>query len=186
MLPETYNCRSGYIYEVLIFGNFARRTNSQIQEYRENYFYNIANKEEKWKFVNSKFREKFQNQKFAKIKTRENYQIYSIRFQTSFRPNKNVIDIDNIFCDRFSANERFRFCRLLFFKNDINQQFSSVWVKMAKWHVGLLRLIRQYCQVKRKSHSVPLKLKGGIYLKSGSYDPLHSEGNISNTTHQQV
>ena len=46
-------CRSGNIREVLIFANFASRTNSRIQEFRENYFYNSTNKE-KWKFANSK------------------------------------------------------------------------------------------------------------------------------------
>ena len=35
-------CRSGNIREVLIFANFARRTNSRIQEPRENYHYNSA------------------------------------------------------------------------------------------------------------------------------------------------
>ena len=35
-------CRSGNILEVLIFANFARRTNSRIQESLENYYYNIA------------------------------------------------------------------------------------------------------------------------------------------------
>ena len=34
-----------------------RRTNSRIQESRENYYYDSAT-EEKWKFVNSKLREK--------------------------------------------------------------------------------------------------------------------------------
>ena len=35
-------CRSGNIREVLIFANFARRTNSRIQESLEKYYYNIA------------------------------------------------------------------------------------------------------------------------------------------------
>ena len=70
-------CWSGNIREGLIFAIFARRTNSRIQEFHENYFYNSATKE-KWKFANSKLCEKSQNQKFAKIYTRENYQIYSI------------------------------------------------------------------------------------------------------------
>ena len=61
-------CRSGNICEVLIFANFARRTNSRLREYRENDNINSAIKEKC----------KFQNQKFAKILTRENYQIYSI------------------------------------------------------------------------------------------------------------
>ena len=43
MLP--IYCRSGNIREVSIFANFARRTNSRIQESRENYFYNSATKE---------------------------------------------------------------------------------------------------------------------------------------------
>ena len=38
----------------------------QIQESRENYYSNSTAKE-KGKFANSKFREKFQNQKFVKI-----------------------------------------------------------------------------------------------------------------------
>ena len=39
-------CRSGNIREVLVFANFARMTNSRIQESRENYFcYNSATKE---------------------------------------------------------------------------------------------------------------------------------------------
>ena len=59
-------CRSGNIREVLIFANFARMGNSQIQESGYNYHYNSATKE-KWEFANSKLREKAQNQKFAKI-----------------------------------------------------------------------------------------------------------------------
>ena len=35
---------SGKIREVLIFANFARRTNSRIQESRESYYYNSASK----------------------------------------------------------------------------------------------------------------------------------------------
>ena len=46
-------CRSGNIREVLIFAYFARRTNSRIQESRENYK-NAT--EEKWKFPNSELR----------------------------------------------------------------------------------------------------------------------------------
>ena len=38
-------CRSVNIPEVLIFANFARRTNSRIQESRENYYYNSATEE---------------------------------------------------------------------------------------------------------------------------------------------
>ena len=60
--------RYGDICEILIF---ARRTNSRIQESRENYFYNSALKK-KIKIANSKLREKSQNQKFAKIQTHEN------------------------------------------------------------------------------------------------------------------
>ena len=67
-------CRSGDIRDVLIF---ARRTNSQNQESRGNFYYNSATKE-KWKFANSEQREKSQNQKFAKIWARKNDQIYSI------------------------------------------------------------------------------------------------------------
>ena len=40
ILPEY--CRSGNFREVLIFENFARRTNSRIQESRENHHYNSA------------------------------------------------------------------------------------------------------------------------------------------------
>ena len=39
--------RSGNIREVIIFVYFARRTNSRIQESRENYYYNNATKENK-------------------------------------------------------------------------------------------------------------------------------------------
>ena len=53
-------CRSGNIREVLIFANFAR-TNSRIQESRENYYYHSAT-EEKCKFTKSKFRKKYENQ----------------------------------------------------------------------------------------------------------------------------
>ena len=63
-------CRSGNIREVLIFANFARRTNSRIQESREEYYYNSPTKE-KWKLANSKLREKSQNKnsrKFAHAK----------------------------------------------------------------------------------------------------------------------
>ena len=73
--------RSGNIREVLIFPNFARRTNSRILESRENYYYIISTKE-KWKFANSKFCEKSQNMKFATFLTSENYQIYSIYMYT--------------------------------------------------------------------------------------------------------
>ena len=59
-------CRSGFICEVLIFANFARRTNSRIQESRENYYCNSGTKEKR-KFANSKLREKSQNRKLAKI-----------------------------------------------------------------------------------------------------------------------
>ena len=38
-------CRSGNICEVLIFKNFARRTNLGIQESRKNYYYNSATEE---------------------------------------------------------------------------------------------------------------------------------------------
>ena len=44
-----YKCtiysRSGNIREVLIFANFAWKTNSRIQESRENYYYNSGTKE---------------------------------------------------------------------------------------------------------------------------------------------
>ena len=40
-------CRSGNVREVLIFANFARTTNPQIEESRENYFYNSATKKKK-------------------------------------------------------------------------------------------------------------------------------------------
>ena len=66
------DCRSGNIREVLIFANFARRTNSRIQDSRENYYYNNASKEKR-KLANSKLREKCQNRKFAKIEKPENY-----------------------------------------------------------------------------------------------------------------
>ena len=35
-------CRSGNIREIIIFTNLARRTNSRIQESRENYYYSSA------------------------------------------------------------------------------------------------------------------------------------------------
>ena len=38
-------CRSGHIRDVLIFTNFATRTSSRIQEFRENYYYNSATRE---------------------------------------------------------------------------------------------------------------------------------------------
>ena len=59
-------CRSSNICEVLIFANFTRKTNSQIQESRELY-HDISAIKEQWKFTNSKLCEKSQNQKFAKI-----------------------------------------------------------------------------------------------------------------------
>ena len=59
-------CRSGNIREVLMTTNFARRTNSRIQESRENYYYNSATKEKEI-FANSKLHDKFQNKKFGKI-----------------------------------------------------------------------------------------------------------------------
>ena len=40
-------CRSGNIYEVLIFANFATRTFSRIYESRENYYHNRAAKKNK-------------------------------------------------------------------------------------------------------------------------------------------
>ena len=46
---------------------FARRTNSRIQESRENYYYNTA-PVEKWKFANFKLREESQKQKFKHAK----------------------------------------------------------------------------------------------------------------------
>ena len=67
-------CRAGNIREVLIF---ASTTNLLIQECHENYYYNSSTKK-KWKFVRPKPREKSRNQKFTKIKTQENYRIYSI------------------------------------------------------------------------------------------------------------
>ena len=57
-------CRSGNIREVLIFANFAWRTNSRIQDSRENYYYDSATKE-KGKFANTKLRDKSQNPKLA-------------------------------------------------------------------------------------------------------------------------
>ena len=81
--------RSGNIREVLIFANFARRTNSRIQESRENYYYNSATKG-KLKFTNFKLCEKSQNLKFAEIETRENYRIYSILY---FKNLKKYIKI---------------------------------------------------------------------------------------------
>ena len=51
--------RFGFIREVLIFANFATRTRSRIQEYREYFFYYDIDTEEK--FANSKLREKSQN-----------------------------------------------------------------------------------------------------------------------------
>ena len=71
-------CTSGNIREVLIFANFVRRTNSRIEESGENYYYNNIELLKKIEnFANSKLRKKSQNQKFAKIQTRENYQIYN-------------------------------------------------------------------------------------------------------------
>ena len=63
---------SSNIRDVLIF---ERRTNSQIQQSSENYYYISATKK-KWKLGNFKLREKSQNQEFAIIETRVNYQIY--------------------------------------------------------------------------------------------------------------
>ena len=77
-------CRYGNICEVLIFVNFARRTNSRIQESPGNYYYNIATKEEK--FVNYKQREKSKNKKFSKIKTRE-----MIKFTVRYIPVYNAM-----------------------------------------------------------------------------------------------
>ena len=46
MSQATYTyCGSGSIRGVLIFANFGSRTNSQIQESRENYYYNSATEE---------------------------------------------------------------------------------------------------------------------------------------------
>ena len=45
-------CRSGNIRGVLIFANFAGRTNSRCQKSRENYYYNCGTKE-KEKFANN-------------------------------------------------------------------------------------------------------------------------------------
>ena len=59
---EFIYCRSGNMHEALIFANFVRR----IQESRKNQYYNSATKE-KCKIMNSKLREKSQNQKFAKL-----------------------------------------------------------------------------------------------------------------------
>ena len=42
---EQHYCGPGDIRKVLIFANFARRTNSRIQESRENYYYDSATKE---------------------------------------------------------------------------------------------------------------------------------------------
>ena len=56
-------CRSGNICEVFIFANFARKTNSRIQESREYLYYNSTVK----KNINLKLREKAQNQNFARI-----------------------------------------------------------------------------------------------------------------------
>ena len=70
-------CTSGNIQEVVIFANFVR-TNSRIEESGENYYYNNIELLKKIEnFANSKLRKKSQNQKFAKIQTRENYQIYN-------------------------------------------------------------------------------------------------------------
>ena len=44
-LRSLYYCRSGNICEVLKFVNFAKSTNSRIQESRENYYYNSATEE---------------------------------------------------------------------------------------------------------------------------------------------
>ena len=55
-------CISGNIREILIFANFARRSNSRIQESRENYHYNSATGQNE----NSRIL-KSQNQKLAKI-----------------------------------------------------------------------------------------------------------------------
>ena len=45
MFIYLYYCRSGNIREVLIFANFARRTDSRMQNSRENYYYDNATKE---------------------------------------------------------------------------------------------------------------------------------------------
>ena len=63
-ITSVYYC--SYIRRVLIFPNFVKRTNSRIQEYRENYYNNSAT-EEKAKFANFKLRKMSQSQKFAKI-----------------------------------------------------------------------------------------------------------------------
>ena len=57
-------CKSGNIRDVLIFANFARRRNSEIEESRENYYYNIAT-EDKWKFANSNFVKKLPDLQIA-------------------------------------------------------------------------------------------------------------------------
>ena len=57
-------CRSGNIREVLIFVDFARKTNSRIQKSRKNNFYNGATRE-KLKFANSKLREKLKTRKIT-------------------------------------------------------------------------------------------------------------------------
>ena len=43
-MPKSVYCRSGNIHEVLIFANFAWRTNSRFRESRENYHYSSATK----------------------------------------------------------------------------------------------------------------------------------------------
>ena len=71
-----YDFQRWHLYTVDL-AIFARRANSRIEESRQNYYYNSTTKE-KWKFVNSKLREKYKSKKFTKIWPRENYQIYSM------------------------------------------------------------------------------------------------------------
>ena len=73
--------------DLLIFANFARRTNSRIQESRENYYYNSATKEIE-KFANFNLLESIKIRNSRKFKHAKNYQIYSTR-----HPKTNWIEL---------------------------------------------------------------------------------------------
>ena len=98
-LSRIIYCRPGNIREVFIFANFVlekfARTNSRIQESRENYYYNRPTND-KWKFPKSEIRENwnrlFMHSLYGKLyplrwlvlqrerqrkRQRKNYQIYN-------------------------------------------------------------------------------------------------------------
>ena len=61
-----YSIITGNICEVLIFANFARKTNLRTQKSHD-FFHYISDTKEKLKFMNFTLREKSQNKKIAKI-----------------------------------------------------------------------------------------------------------------------